>query len=67
MILTCDNLKFRPGTLCEQQQNNENIFLILTAIIHNEIIIDLNSCPSKYRCNYIRKKLCNNYKERQAH
>ena len=23
MILTCYNLKFRPGTLCEQQQNNE--------------------------------------------
>ena len=45
MILTCDNLKFRPGTLCEQQQNNENIFLMLTATIHNEIIIDFNFVP----------------------
>ena len=45
MILICDNLKFRPGTLCEQQQNNENIFLMLTATIHNEIIIDFNFVP----------------------
>ena len=45
MILTCDNLKFRPGTLREQQQNNENIFLMLTATIHNEIIIDFNFVP----------------------
>lgn len=67
MILICDNLKFGPGTLCEQEQNNENIFLILTAIIHNEIIIDLNFCPSKYRCNYIRKKLHSTYKEIPAH
>ena len=67
MILIYDNLKFRPRALCEQQQNNESIFLILTAIIHSEIIVDLNLCPSKYRCNYIRKKLRSAYKERGAH
>lgn len=54
MILICDNLKFRPRALCEQQQSNANVFLILTAIIHSEIIVDLNLCPSKYRCNYLR-------------
>ena len=64
MILIFENLKFRPRTLCTQQEKQQQkIFLMLTANIHNEIIISINLCPPKTQMQTLYE---GNYKGKQT-
>ena len=59
-------LKIQAGNIMWTTKQWKKIFLMLTATIPNEMIIDMNYVPQNTGAAFIRKKLQNIDKERQT-